>query len=292
MPRKAPITMNQEHPSTYFVANRSSADDLARLQIQDQMMTRAMGGVLPEQPDPTTLQRIIDVGSGTGGWLIETARTYPTLSLAVGIDVSRYMVASARAQATAHGIDQRVEFQVMDALRMLEFPDAFFDLVNQRAGVSYLRTWDWPKLLQEYRRVLRSGGIVRISEGEWEPESNSPALTHLFTLLLDAFFQAGHSFTCERAGMTSQLERLLQQHGFQNVQRRAVVSTYHAGTAAWPAFFEDMKLTFRMILPFLRKWSRVPDEYDALYQQAVAEMQRPDFRASGNLLTVWGQATR
>jgi hypothetical protein len=36
----------------------------------------------------------------------------------------------------------------MDALRMLVFPDAFFDLVNLRCGCSYVRTWEWPKLLE------------------------------------------------------------------------------------------------------------------------------------------------
>jgi len=49
-----------------------------------------------------------------------------------------------------------------------------------------------------------------------------------------------------------------------------------------------MKLTFRMILPFLRRWMRVPDDYEQWYQQALEEMQRPDFVARGNLLTVWG----
>lgn len=155
----------REHPSTYFVENRSRADDLARLQIQDQMLTEAMGGVLPEQADPTRLQRVLDVGCGTGGWLIEAARMYPSLSMLVGIDVSTCMVECARAQAAAHHLSDRVAFQVMDALRMLEFPDDFFDLVNQRSGVSFLRTWEWPKLLQEYQRVIRPGGVVRISEG-------------------------------------------------------------------------------------------------------------------------------
>lgn len=290
MSRKGPLGMSQEHPSTYFVENRSSDDDLARLQIQDRMITEAMGGVLPEQSDPAILQRVLDVGSGSGGWLIETARAYPAISLLVGVDVSSKMVAYARSQAAAQQVNGRVEFQVMDALRMLEFPHAFFDLVNQRAGVSYLRTWDWPKLLQEYRRVVRLGGIVRVTEGEWGPESNSPALTHLFDLLLRTFYQAGYSFTLERAGVTSSLARLLQQHGFQQVQSRLITRTYRPGTHEWQSFFEDMKLTFRIIVPFLRKWTRVPDDYEHIYQQAVEEMQRPDFVASGNVLTVWGQA--
>src|SRR6266851_5441049 len=128
---KAEKRMQSEHPSAYFVEDRSSADDLTRLQIQDQMLTEAMGGVLPEQTDPTIFQRILDVGCGAGGWLIEAARAYPTMSLLVGVDASSNMVKYARGQATIHQLDERVEFHVMDALRMLEFSNRFFDLVNQ-----------------------------------------------------------------------------------------------------------------------------------------------------------------
>jgi ubiquinone/menaquinone biosynthesis C-methylase UbiE len=277
-----------EHPSTYFVDDRSSADDLTRLQIQDQMVTQAMGGVLPEQADPPRFQRVLDVGCGTGGWLLEAARTYPSMSMLVGIDISSRMVTFARQQAVAHDLNDRVTFQVMDALRMLEFPDRFFDLVNQRAGVSYLRTWEWPKVLQEYRRVTRPGGTVRISEGEWAPESNSPALSALFELLLHAFFQAGHSFTLARDGVTSHLVSLLQQHDFHHVRSRLVPQEYRAGTPAGQRFVAAMGLTFRMIRPFLNKWLRLPADYEQQYQQALEEMQRPDFVARGTLLTVWG----
>src|SRR6185312_12331427 len=56
-----------EHVSTYCVEDRSSKDDLTRLRILDQMMTQAMGGVLPEQPDQARLRHVLDVGCGTGG---------------------------------------------------------------------------------------------------------------------------------------------------------------------------------------------------------------------------------
>src|SRR5216684_8579587 len=120
----------REHPSTYFVQDRSNEEELTRLQIQDQMITAGMGGVLPEQPDPTRFQRVLDVGCGTGGWLIEAAKTYPAMSLLVGADVSSRMVEYARTQAEAQQVSDRVQFRAMDALRMLEFPTDYFDLVN------------------------------------------------------------------------------------------------------------------------------------------------------------------
>lgn len=288
MSREGGKRMKQEHSSAYFVEDRSSRDDLTRLQIQDQMLTRAMGGVLPEQNTSTAFRRVLDVGCGTGGWLIETARAYPTIQVLAGVDISSTMIQYARQQATLHQLDNRVGFHLMDALRMLEFPDQFFDLVNHRSGISYLRVWEWPKLLQEYKRVLQREGIVRISEGEWGAESTSSALTALFDLLCCAFYRAGHSFTPTYNGVTSHLKDLLHQHGFEQIQSRLIVQEYHAGTPEWQHFFDDMKLTFRLVLPFLRKWTSVPDNYDHQYQQAMEEMQHPDFVARGNLLTVWG----
>lgn len=70
-----PIGPQQERTTPYIVQDRSSQDELQRLEIQDKMITNGMGGVLPELPDPTTLRRVLDVGCGTGGWLIELART-------------------------------------------------------------------------------------------------------------------------------------------------------------------------------------------------------------------------
>src|SRR5713101_6168760 len=138
-----PTDPPREHPSTYFVQDRSNEEELIRVMIQDQLVTAGMGGVLPEQPDPTIFHRVLDVGCGTGGWLIEAAKTYPAMSLLVGVDVSGRMVEYARAQAEAQRVGDRVQFRTMDALRMLEFPTDSFDLVNQRFGTSYLRTWDW-----------------------------------------------------------------------------------------------------------------------------------------------------
>jgi ubiquinone/menaquinone biosynthesis C-methylase UbiE len=276
-----------ENPSTYFVQDRSNQEELARLQVQDQMVTSGMGGVLSEQPDPTIFQRVLDVGCGTAGWLIETAKTYPGMSLLVGVDTSSKLLEYARAQAEAQQVSDRVEFHTMDTLRMLEFPSDSFDLVNQRFGASYLRTWDWPKLLREYQRVTRPGGVIRVTESDMITESSSPALIRLNQVFTEAFHRSGHLFTSEGNGVTSQLARLLHQYGLQNVQTHAQVLEYRGGTAEGYRFYEDTRLG-ETLLPFIRKWARLPEDYQTLRQQVLSDMQQPDFVAKWRLLTVWG----
>ena len=189
------MSERKELSNTYMVQDRSSREELTRLHLQDEMLTNAMGGVLPEQPDPARFQRVIDIGCATGGWLINVAKAYPSIELLIGVDISNMMVKDARSRAEEAGVANRVEFHVMDSLRMIEFPRGYFDLVNHRLNFSYLRTWDWPNLLQKY---------------QWA---------------------------------------------------------------------------------FLRKWSQVPQDYEQIYKQALLEMEQPDFRAEGKLLTVWGNNT-
>jgi ubiquinone/menaquinone biosynthesis C-methylase UbiE len=278
-----------EHPSTYVVQDRSNEEELARLQIQDHMLTVGMGGVLPEQPDPSVFQRVLDVGCGTGGWLIETAKTYPGMSLLIGIDVSTRMLDYARRQAEANGVSDRVEFHQMDALRMLEFPTSFFDLVNHRSAQSWLRTWDWYKLLQEYQRVCRPEGVIRITEVDFAVESTSSAVNQLNHLFVRAFHQSGHYFTPQGDGITSQIARLLQQHGVLDVQTRACMLEQRTGTPEGQSFYDDMRLVYRTAVPFLQKWIRLPDDYQEIYQQALSDMQQPGFVGKIGLLTAWGK---
>lgn len=229
-----------------------------------------------------------DAGCGTGRWRIELAKAVPTCQLLIGVDASRTYVAYARSQAEEARVADRVEFHVADALRMLEFPTAAFDLVNQRLAAGWLRTWEWPKLLEEYTRVTRPEGIIRITEPEWISRSNSPALTRLFELFLQASYQAGHLFHHSSDGLISELADQLERHGLTQVQTRAYQTAYHAGTPGGQHFIEDMHLLFRTIRPFLQKWIRVPEDYEQLYQQMLNETQQPDFLATGGLLTVWG----
>jgi ubiquinone/menaquinone biosynthesis C-methylase UbiE len=279
----------RELSSTYFVPDRSSDDERNRVRMQDIMTTSQMGGVLPEQTAPSHFRRVIDVGCGTGGWLIELAKAYPTIELLVGADISIHMIEYARQQAKTEGVDDRVEFQVMDALRMIEFPQHYFDLLNQRFGWSYLRTWDWPNLLTKYQYATRSGGVVRITESDLFGPTNSPALTQLIDLARNASSKAGHMFGPIHTEFASALPDLLERHGFQNVQSRPILLHYEMGNPEMEKMREDLRLTFRTVIPFLRKWTKLPEDYETIYQQAVREMEDPGFTIDWDIVTVWGQ---
>ena len=129
--------------------------------------------------------------------------------------------------------------------------------------------------------------MIRVTESDMV-ESTSPALTHLTQLTLNTVYQARHFFTPESNGVTSELACLLHQYGLQHVQTRGYALEYRAGTPEGQHFYENMRRTFRTALPFYRKWTRVPDDYEEIYQQAISEMQRPNFVATWQLLTVWG----
>jgi ubiquinone/menaquinone biosynthesis C-methylase UbiE len=276
----------QDNPSTYFVQDKNSEAEMIRILIQDDLITAGMGGPLAEQPDLSSLHRILDIGCGPGGWILELAGAYPHMSL-TGIDISWKMIEYALAQAQAQKLTEGVEFFVMDALRPLEFLDQAFDLVNIRFGPSYLSVNDWPRLIQEMWRVTRPGGIVRITNGEDSDRSNCPPYTRLTQMLLCALYRAGNFFNPEGT-FTGPLTHIMTQQGFQNIQNKASLVEFTAGTIAGQNFLQDTIYAFQNFRPFIHKHGCASDDYDALCQQAMDEMQRPDFRASWNMVTVWG----
>ena len=276
----------KDNPSTYFVEDRSSNAEMIRLMIQDRTITEGMGGPLAEQPDPASLRRVLDVGCGPGGWILEAARLYPHMEL-VGIDISWRMIEYARAQAQGQRLSDGVEFLVMDALRPLDFPDGSFDLVNMRLASSFMLIKDWPRLLQELVRVTCPGGTVRVTEGG-NIQSSSPALTRLGQMMFLAGYKAGQSIRPEVCGITSMLAQLLSESGCQHVQTKAYTLEYPAGTVAAQNFAQDSMYLFQTLRPFLRKWDCAPEDYDAIYEQALLEMQQNDFHATWDFLMVWG----
>jgi hypothetical protein len=167
----------------------------------------------------------------------------------------------------------------MDALRVLEFPHDFFDLVNFRFGVSFMRQWEWPKMFSEMHRVIKPRGTVRIVEFGMNFESSSTALSNFWILLRRAFQRAGYLFEEKPTGLIDHLPALLLRYDFQNIQLHRFPVAYRTGTETGSALLEDHVHAFRTSRPFLLRYGCLPQDYEALCQQAIQDMQQPDFVA-------------
>lgn len=276
-----------ENQSTYVVQDRKSREELLRLEEQDRLFTTIMGGVITEQEHPERFKRVLDIGCGPGGWLVEFAEAFPFIQQLIGIDISTNMVKHARERAQEHHVQDRVDFSVMDALRMLEFPDHFFDLVNLRFGFSWIRKWDWIPLVQGIARVTRASGIVRCTEAALPTYSTSEAVMRFYDLFMHNLARAGYLQEEKPTAVIDHLPTILHNGGLKHIQRKEYTYEYASGTREGELFCADFLKAMSTLAPFLQKWVRIED-YTELVKRIEEEIVQPSFKTEVRFVTVWG----
>jgi ubiquinone/menaquinone biosynthesis C-methylase UbiE len=283
---------DSSHNEKTYVLDAENAAEMARLIQQDLLITRHMGGLLPEQPDFANISRVLDVGCGPGGWVHEVAAAHPSLE-AVGIDISTIMIQYARVQAGVRGLDN-ARFEVMDATKPLQFPANSFDLINARLIFAFMPLDGWPRLVQECLRLLRSGGLLRLTECEW-CITNGEAFERLNGMGTRALKLAGRSFSPDgrQLGMSPMLGRFLLDAGFQRITIKGHAIDFSARMEAHDAYYQDYRVLFKLLQPFLVNMKVTTQEEVAwLYEQMLEEMRSDGFRGVAFLLTATGEKPR
>lgn len=274
--------------SVYFNDPENVAE-MARLIGQDRLITKGMGGLYSERSDLSGIHRILDAACGPGGWTLEVALTHPEIEV-VGVDVSQVMIDYANAQARVQGLNN-ASFQVMDIQKPLDFPDGSFDLVNARF-INFLPAAAWSPLMQEFGRITRPGGVIRLTESEWWYFTNSPAMENLNAMIIRALKLQGESFSQSGrfTGVLPMLGRFLLDAGCVNVNYRSHVIDYSYGTEAYEGFRHDAAIVFKLFQPFIvRMGVATQEEVNQLYEQMQLEMAKDDFRGLMLPLTAWGE---
>jgi ubiquinone/menaquinone biosynthesis C-methylase UbiE len=246
------------------------------------------GQALPEQANVSTIRSVLDIASGSGEWAIEAAQAYPHMQI-VGIESDTQMVDSARTQAKARGVDN-VNFTVMDPFQSLDIPDSSFDLVNARFIVGLIPAEAWPKVVQEFLRVTRPGGCIRLTENDL-PIVSSPAFAKLGGMISQALYMTKRSFSPNGRllSVTPALKRLLQDVGCQDTRQVVYVTNFSAGMEAHADLSQDFLKTYRLVQPLLVKSAvTTQEDIEQVYQQMQAEIQSDGFCAVGFYLTVCG----
>ncbi|GHO97710.1 hypothetical protein KSF_077580 [Reticulibacter mediterranei] len=279
-----------QRKNTYSL-DPESPEEMARLIDLDRMSTREMGGVfagLSEQ-DIAGLHDILDLACGPGGWVLDAAFERPEVDV-MGVDISKIMVNYAKARARTQK-RLNASFRVMSINDDLDFDDASFDLVNARTLAVAIPGARWEPLIVECARILRPGGILRLTEPHDMGITNSPAFERMTSLGLQACKRAGYGFSIDGRsfGLTHMLPGLMRKAGFQQVQLKAHVVEFSSGTEVWMDFYRNYEIGFYLNKAFLIKMGLISqEEADALYQQTMLEMNFETFRAMTHAVTFCG----
>jgi ubiquinone/menaquinone biosynthesis C-methylase UbiE len=149
---------------------------------------------------------ILEVATGTGVQLVELARRNPK-GTTVGVELAPGMLKETRKRLQSAGLD-RVEVKEGSALE-LPFPDSSFDLLVNGYMLDLLPRDDIPRALAEFKRVLRPGGRLVLSN-----MTVGEARRHR---VWDSLYARGINLTANCRGVLA--APVLSELGFDQVRR-------------------------------------------------------------------------
>ncbi|KAF4996947.1 hypothetical protein FDECE_12270 [Fusarium decemcellulare] len=149
---------SDRHPTEYFTPNDEQQS--SSIDINHQSLTLLLDGKLFLAPIKPDVQRVLDVGTGTGIWAIDFADEYPNAEV-IGSDLSPI-------QPT--WVPPNVKFEIDDATLTWTYKDNYFDFVHIRYLFGAIK--DWTALFKEGYRCTAPGGWLQTAEADVEIRSD------------------------------------------------------------------------------------------------------------------------
>jgi len=251
----------------YILPNDESEQD--RLDLHHHIFLLALDGKITTVPLPKDIQRVLDLGTGTGIWAVDCADQYPAAEV-IGTDLSPIQPLWVPPNCT---------FEVDDAEQPWLWPENHFDFIHSRNLTQSIR--NWTHMANSMFKHTKPGGYVELCELEGElrcddgtvPENS--CIRQYMKIWQDAAKEMGIP---QPSG--EDLKNYLEKAGFVDVQLR----TFKHPFGTWPKD-EKMKILGRYnllqaqagfqaygVALFTRADKMSTEEANALSEECVKEM--------------------
>ena len=277
--------------STEFIDPQDVAE-LTRLSNKSHLVTRHMG-LFPAKCDLANVHTVLDVACGPGAWVLQVAKLYPQMRV-YGIDISQRMLDYARELSLDAGLTN-VVFRRMNVVEQpLHFAPESFDLINARFLCEFMPGPYWGTLIREFRRILKHGGTLIMTEFEMGMAS-TPVHQQLVASFCEVMTQVGRCLAPEphpmRLGIIEHLNPWLTEAGFLVQDPLIHAIDYSFGSDAHETWCKDLLLLVRHVTHFLLKAvsSVSADEWERTLDALSDEMEQEHFHGLFHFLTAWGR---
>ncbi len=122
-------------------------------------------------------KRILDIGCGIGGPVLEMAKTHE--AIVVGIDLEKPLIARAQQYAEDAGLTGQASFQPV-SVGPLPFDDESFDIVISSGA--FTQTPNKPEIFGETFRILKPGGALSTYDWLKGPDEYSDDMYYWFKM--------------------------------------------------------------------------------------------------------------
>jgi SAM-dependent methyltransferase len=211
--------------------------------------------------DKERVRSILDVGCGTGRWVIEMARAFPQARV-YGIDLEW--------STPSQKLPPNVSFLQGDVLQGLPFSEHTFDYVHQRLLAMGIPAKRWPFLLQELQRVTAPGGWIELFEGGDTFVNAGPALRLFIEWYRQASKRAGYD-----PAIADRLGNLFQGLGLHHVRLETLsVPVGPWGRHEGVMLQKNLMATFPGLFPLLRQQLNIEEgQFNTVLREINREIE-------------------
>ena len=247
------------------------------------------GKLYPDAIPVQTMERVLDLGCGTGEWLFDLAKQQPKLHM-YGLDIDQRVLHQAIVRRNA-GSMRKVELRHIDPRFPLPLPDESVDFVHMQGCSRFIAPENWPYMIAEGIRVLKPEGWMMLIELDLGNISGSACQALLYALrqTLENMRLALHNEAMP--GLTQHLYGMLLDASLEDVRYDLhTIDLGFKGASEARLLLSQFVQSALIIKPLIvQQGIYSTAEFDRLVVEAEQELYDPDLCGWAMLVSAYGR---